>query len=163
MTDYCESQNGFQYPSDSINENIAFAINYYMKSEKCKVRDLAQKCGLNSSAIYKWKRADACPSFTNLIAIADYFGCSLDCLIGRQPIDSDYGFVPKHSSKPFCDILNEILLEKGITEYRLVKLLNVSRTKVSSCRKGKSLPDAKGLYDLAEILNISADFLAGRE
>ena len=94
--------------------------------------------------------------------LADEFGCSIDCLIGREPIENDYGFTSKTTPKPFCDNFNEILSEKGLTEYRLVKMMGVSRTKISSWRKGNSLPDAKGLCDLADALDVSADSLAGR-
>lgn len=163
MSDYGNTQAVVASDQLSINEKVAAALDYFMKSEKYGARELASKCDVNVSAIYKWKRADSCPGFRNLVLLADEFGCSLDCLIGRTPIENDYGFTPKTITKPFCDNLNEILKEKGITEYRLVKIMGVSRTKISSWRKGKSLPDAKGLYDLAEVLDVSADSLAGRQ
>lgn len=157
------SETGTDLYAESINKAISSALNFYMKSEKCEVRTLVQKYGFSASSVYKWKRGDACPDFHNLITLADEFGCPLDCLIGREPLDNDYGYIPKPVTKPFCDTFNDIIKEKGLTEYRLVKTMGVSRTKISSWRKGKSLPDAKGLYDLAELLDISADSLVGRE
>lgn len=162
MSNDVKTQQGARPSASSINEKFAVALDYFMKTENCGARELAKKCDVTVSAIYKWKRGDACPGFRNLVLLADEFGCSMDCLIGREPIDNDYGFTAKFPLKPFCDNFNEILLEKGITEYRLVKMMGVSRTKIASWRKGNSLPDAKGLYDLAEALDVSADSLAGR-
>lgn len=162
MSNNAKMQEGAPSAQSSINENFAFALDYFMKTEKYGARELARKCDVNVSAIYKWKRGDACPGFRNLVLLADEFGCSIDCLIGREPIENDYGFISKTAPKPFCDNFNEILSEKGLTEYRLVKMMGVSRTKISSWRKGNSLPDAKGLCDLADALDVSADSLAGR-
>ncbi len=162
MSNIVNTQESARSSTSSINEKFAIALDYFMKTEKYGARELAKKCDVNVSAIYKWKRGDACPGFRNLVLLADEFGCSMDCLIGREPIDNDYGFTAKTSLKPFCDNFNEILSEKGITEYRLVKMMGVSRTKIASWRKGRSLPDAKGLCDLADALDVSADSLAGR-
>lgn len=162
MSNNVKMQEDAPVAQSSINEKFAFALDYFMKTEKYGARELAKKCDVNVSAIYKWKRGDACPGFRNLVLLADEFGCSMDCLIGREPIDNDYGFTSKTTLKPFCDNLKEILSEKGITEYRLVKMMGVSRTKIASWRKGNSLPDAKGLCDLADALDVSADSLAGR-
>ena len=42
------------------------------------------KCiGITSNTIYSWKCGTAVPSVKCLIAIADYFGVSLDYLCGR--------------------------------------------------------------------------------
>lgn len=81
-------QEGAPSAQSSINENFAFALDYFMKTEKYGARELARKCNVNVSAIYKWKRGDACPGFRNLVLLADEFGCSIDCLIGREPIET---------------------------------------------------------------------------
>lgn len=147
----------------NVNAKIAQSLKQYMDDGRFSVKDLSEKYGINMSAIYKWLRGEACPNFANLILLADEFKCPLDCLLGRRAIDDDYGFVAKTPTRPFCENLNAIMLEKGMTEYRIVKTMKASRNKVSSWRKGVSLPDAKGIYDLSDVLDVSADYLVGRE
>lgn len=147
----------------SVNARIAKSLKAYMDDERLSVKELSEKYDINMSAIYKWLRQEACPNFDNLIILADEFRCPLDCLLGRRESDDDYGFVAKRPTRPFCDNLNAIMLEKGMTEYRLVKIMKAPRNKVTSWRKGISLPDAKGIDDLSTALEVSADYLVGRE
>ncbi len=147
----------------SVNARIANNLKVYMEDERFGVKELSEKYNINKSAIYKWLRQEACPNYDNLLLLADEFQCPLDCLLGRRATDDDYGFVAKSPTRPFYENLNAIMLEKGITEYRLVKTMKASRNKISSWRKGISLPDAKGIFDLANALDVSADYLVGRE
>lgn len=44
---------------------------------------LSERCGLHSDAIRRYERGEQEPDLPSLIAIADFFGVSLDYLCGR--------------------------------------------------------------------------------
>lgn len=47
-------------------------------------RVLSELCGLHHDAIRRFERGEAEPSVENLILLADFFGVSVDFLVGRQ-------------------------------------------------------------------------------
>ncbi len=53
-------------------------------------RELAQKIGTSQKAIDYWEKCLADPSAKHIWGLADYFGCSLDYLMGRE---DDFGNV----------------------------------------------------------------------
>lgn len=46
---------------------------------------LSELCGLSKNVISRYERGEAEPSFSSLVALADFFGVSIDYLIGRKP------------------------------------------------------------------------------
>lgn len=44
---------------------------------------LSQETGITQGMISYWKSGERMPSAENLITLADYFGCSVDYLLGR--------------------------------------------------------------------------------
>lgn len=49
-----------------------------------KPNPVAEEIGVSSASVTKWKKTSIIPSSDILIKIADYFGCSLDYLVGRS-------------------------------------------------------------------------------
>lgn len=47
-------------------------------------RTLAQLCGLSRNIIGQYERGEKDPSLKTLLEIADYFGVSVDYLLGRK-------------------------------------------------------------------------------
>nr|DAD85665.1 MAG TPA: helix-turn-helix XRE-family like protein [Siphoviridae sp. ctP6113] len=47
-------------------------------------RVLSQLCGLSINVISMYERGERAPSVENLIRIADFFGVSVDFLLGRK-------------------------------------------------------------------------------
>lgn len=45
---------------------------------------LSELCGLDSDAVRKYERGEREPTMSSLVAIADFFGVSVDYLIGRE-------------------------------------------------------------------------------
>lgn len=48
---------------------------------------LSERCGLHSDAIRRYECGEQEPELPSLIAIADFFGVSLDYLCGRNRVD----------------------------------------------------------------------------
>ena len=47
-------------------------------------RVVSELCGLSSDAVRRYERMEATPSLEALISLADYFGVSIDYLVGRE-------------------------------------------------------------------------------
>ncbi|WP_455798953.1 helix-turn-helix domain-containing protein [Clostridium butyricum] len=62
----------------------------------------------------------------------------------------------------FCKILNKLRKEQAITQDHLADLLNVSRTTIVRYEKGICEPDISTLVKIADIFNVSLDYLLGR-
>lgn len=146
---------------DETTEFFSERLCDLLQENKSSVNFLAQDLNLNPSAIYKWIRKVSVPSFENALALADYFGCSLDYLFGLKEIDVQY--TPHTPFSSFSDHFEEILHEKKISKYKLVKRTGISRSKITSWRKGESLPSIHSLIVVATSLDITLDALVGRD
>ena len=50
-------------------------------------REIAEGIGVTTDLIYRWEKGEIYPSLLNAISLADFFGCSLDNLVGRVKWD----------------------------------------------------------------------------
>lgn len=81
---------------------------------------LSKDIGVTQGMISYWKSGDRIPSAENLIALADYFGCSVDYLLGR----TDEKKPPATQQEALERALNDLTLEElqDVLEYvRFVK------------------------------------------
>ena len=101
------------------------------------VQELSEKYGFSLSALYKWLRGGCYPSFDNLILLADNFGCSADYLLGLK--DDEVEYTANEQRQPFDVLFSDLLKEKNVSEYRLVKQTGLARSKVDEWRKAASL------------------------
>lgn len=67
-----------------MDPNFSKRLQQLRERERRSRRVLSQLCGLPSGAIRKYERGEAQPTIDSLIAIADYFGVSIDYLVGRK-------------------------------------------------------------------------------
>lgn len=58
--------------------------------------------------------------------------------------------------------IRELRRERGMTQEELAGILYVNRTAVSGWENGKRLPDIFVLCNIADIFNVSLDYLVGR-
>ena len=98
-------------------------------------KTFAGSLGVNVSTVGRWKSNAKYMRLSQIIAVANYFACSLDFLVGRSDIVLD--FQPQ-TCPPFYPHLRKLLKEKGISHIL-------------------------SLIELADYLNVTLDMLAGRE
>lgn len=125
------------------------------------VQELSEKYGFSLSALYKWLRGVCYPSFDNLVLLADNFGCSADYLLGLK--DDEVEYTANEQRQPFDVLFSDLLKEKNVSEYRLVKQTGLARSKVDEWRKAASLPSVESLVLVAKFFDVSVDRLVGRE
>lgn len=65
------------------NVKVAQTIKRLCKQNKVSIATLLQECTLTKGFIYDLEKLDKTPSVDKLVRVADYFGCSVDYLLGR--------------------------------------------------------------------------------
>lgn len=128
---------------------------------EASVQELSEKYGFSLSALYKWLRGVCYPSFDNLVLLADNFGCSADYLLGLK--DDEVEYTANEQRQPFDVLFSDLLKEKNVSEYRLVKQTGLARSKVDEWRKAASLPSVESLVLVAKFFDVTVDRLVGRE
>lgn len=63
---------------------VAERIKYLMDAEDISQYSLAKKLGISQSTICNWLNGKKEPSIENLWKLADYFGETIDFLVGRE-------------------------------------------------------------------------------
>lgn len=121
---------------------------------------LAKEIGAERSTVNGLERGAFAPSTQILIALTEYFNCSADYILGLADFSAEKDF---KKFERFADRLSACLREKGITEYRLQKDLNLSRSLTYRWLKCGAMPRVYTLARLSEYFGCSVDFLLGRD
>lgn len=61
------------------------------------------------------------------------------------------------------EIIKNLRIENGLTQTELASLLFTSQDTISLWERNKSLPDVKSVIKMANIFNVSTDYILGVE
>ncbi len=134
-------------------------FNELLDPKNVKFSEIAKSLNVNLSIIYDWVNMRSMPNFDNLLKLADYFGVSVDYLMGRTDDDSEYH---TKSLNKFSDQIKKVLKQKGVTKYRLFKDCDLSNSFKVRWFNKQVKPNANNLLKIANYLNVSMDELMGR-
>lgn len=131
---------------------------------------LAIDLNVSQPTISDWENGRKTPSVENLVRLADYFSVPLDYLLGRIEL-TESNLPPEPLSlinvSPSGKSINRIR-DLRIAQYpkmsqeKLGQIVGVGRSTVAMWESGKSEPDNDTLIKLAEIFDVSTDYLLGR-
>lgn len=65
------------------NKQISTNVKNLCRLKGISLNTLIKACGLSKSFIYDLEKRDKTPSTDRISLVADYFGCSVDYLLGR--------------------------------------------------------------------------------
>ena len=131
-----------------------------MKESDLSTPLLARQTGIDQSVIARILHAERMPSAKTLSALADFFACSTDYLLGRKDLPDERTFLPR---PPFCERLGELLAHFQVTKYRLEQETGLTEETVNRWQKGTYEPSVESLIRLADHFGCSVDFILGRE
>ena len=130
-----------------------------MFEKNIKSHELAAAIGVNTSSVNDWKRGKYQLALSNLLKLADFFGCSLDFIMGRSETVLDYTPQP---CPPFYPHFLSVLKACGVTAYRIRKETSIKGSFFSYWKTGAD-PYVAGLLVAADYLKVSLDYLVGRD
>ena len=95
------------------------------------------------------------PTISVAIRIADYFGCSIDYLMG---LTEEYKNNEKNELT-FPQTLKKLLKDNGLSPEKLMKFLNMSDANYYRWQRGKTKPTMSSLIAIAKYFDVSIDYL----
>lgn len=120
---------------------------------------LAGDIDISVSSVQRWKQGSKFMNLTHLMRIVNYFGCSIEYLLCRSDVYIDY--MPKHCPN-FYKRFRYVMKEKGITRYEMDKNTRIKDSYFTKWQNGTE-PHLYSLIEISDYLNISIDYLVGRE
>ncbi len=119
----------------------------------------AEKVGCGKATISRYLNEKKIPSVDMLCRMADFFGCSIDYLLGRETERYPNTFYP---CPTFQERLPALCQQLKITKYRLQKETGVAESAIYSWQNGESSPNIINILKIAEAFECSVDFVIGR-
>ncbi len=142
-------------------KSFAERLKELMNEKNLNAPALAKEIGTNRTTVSELLRGNYFPSTEHLVAMAEYFNCSADYLLGLVEFQPENGkYLPV---KPFGERLQLCLREAHKSEYRLQKDLNISASLTYNWLHGKTLPTVHSLIELSKYFGVRVDFILGRE
>lgn len=139
-----------------------------LRQEKnLRQEDLGKLFNATKSAVSMWENGKREPDRETFLALADFFGVTVDYLMGRDglPENSSTGTTSDVECLPFPQFPSKLKdLRKGckLTQEAIAETLGVSQASITSWENGKRMPDIEMLVKLADYFNVSTDYLLGR-
>ena len=94
-----------------------------------------------------------------LVRIADYFGVSMDFLLGKTEENS---FVSARERVTFAQRLEQLRQKKQVSVYRVAEQTHIHRNNIAGWLNKGYLPSLEDLETLADYFGVSLDCLLGR-
>ena len=94
-----------------------------------------------------------------LVRIADYFGVSMDFLLGKTEENS---FVPARERVTFAQRLEQLRQKNQVSVYRVAEQTHIHRNNIAGWLNKGYLPSLEDLETLADYFGVSLDCLLGR-
>lgn len=132
-----------------------------MNERNVDVINLRSKMNLNaSSMIYRWLNSTHIPTLETANKLANIFNCSLDYLFG---LSDDDKYIKEKELKLFSVQFRKVIDEMKIVQQKLIKECKISPNSINRWLHNKSQPDMASILKLANYLNVSIDYLVGRD
>lgn len=140
------------------------------KKEGFTQREVADFFGIQQPVYQKWESGNRKPTYENLSMLACIFDVSIDFLLSEyaEILKERYLKFKKEKKEEekqqvFSVRLKELRLQHGLTQKELVELLGVKRNTYSDWENGKCKPNYEKLEKLADLFEVSLDWLFGRD
>lgn len=120
---------------------------------------LSKKIGVSFETINGYFNKDYYPEICVAIKMADYFGCSLNYLMG---FSDDYS-VNDSSGLSFVETLKKLMHEKSISIEKLMNTLGMSEANFYRWQRGASTPSMSSIVSIARFFDVTIDYLIAKQ
>ena len=147
---------------------MVIKMNYGQKIKELRERngitqkELSRYLGIDAKLYSHYETEDRIIPCKHLYAISLYFNVSLDYLFEFTNMSSYKSSKKKINKVLSGERLRNLRKENKITQDKLAKILNVSRSTIAEYERGTNLIATPFLYTICKKYNISADYLLGK-
>ena len=120
---------------------------------------LAEELGVTQQAVNTYENSDKDIMTSTILRIADYFNVSVDYLMG---ISESKDILEPRSNDECYKRIGDIRRLKRLSQKQMAELLGVSQQQVGRFESGKYDLSGKRFLQIAEVCDVSLDYLAGR-
>ena len=121
------------------------------KKHNISQKYLAKQCNLSSTCICQLETGARNPTGNTLSALSNFFGCTIDYLLGRSN--------DKECFMDFPNRLRKLRLENNLTQKELAQRLGLSSNIICEWEKGRCSPSIESLKILSSIFECSIDYI----
>lgn len=132
-------------------------------------QEVAELVHVERGVYTNWELGNRNPNYENLSMLVCIFDVSLDYLLGDYlEISKERYLKIKESylmktSNVFPQRLKELRLKKGLTQTELGEKVGVKQSTFTNWENGKREPNFETIIKIADLLEVSVDWLFGRE
>ena len=125
-------------------------------------KQVADALGIAEPSYQRYEYGKVVPSALVLIALSEYFGVTLDYLVGKSDFP-DYSAPEDLAPFPLLPIrLKKLREEKGFDVFQLAPLVGETPRNYAGYEVGEVLPRMHTLCTIADYFDVSLDYLVGR-
>ena len=139
-------------------EKFLAILKELMYERNISFKQLSRNINMNDRTIRRWFE-DRSPKIESLIKISNYFGCSIDYLVGMSTTEFD--FAPQSNKIIFTERYKQLKETCSINDARISERCNVSAVTVCYWNRG-SIPSFDIIVDLCKIFDCSYEYIIGR-
>ena len=138
------------------------------KKQGLTQKEVARLLGTVQGVYSKWERGVYEPNYENLSMLACIFDVSIDFLLSDYIEFSKEKYLRMQESyliisNVFPQRLKEIRIKRGLTQTELGEKVGVKQSTFTNWEKGKREPNFEIVIKLADLLEVSVDWLFGRK
>jgi len=120
-------------------------------------KQVSEDFSINVRTYRGYESGEVEPPVSGMSKLADYFGVSLDYLVGR----SDNPGVSYLTRTKFAEILEALRISKAVTQRAMAEYLGIQEHVYQLYEYDKREPSQEDLIKLASYFNVSLDYLLG--
>ncbi len=125
----------------------------------CKKSEIPRLLNIDYNVFIKITEFGIVPKPVILMRIADYFGISIEFLLGRT--ENTY-FVKAEKVETFLSRYQKLKAENNLTDYAIAQKLHIATSYTTNWKNKNYIPSIANLFVLTEIFKVSVDYLLGR-
>ena len=122
-------------------------------------KEISKFLGFSDRTVGYYETGQRTPPPDILEKLADYFGVSVDYLLGRTDINNAWS---EEAGTTFAKRLKNLRISKGVTQEEISLVVGVPCHTISAYECGDKFPDYKTLLKIVDYFDTSLDYLLGR-
>lgn len=131
-------------------------------------QEVAELVHVERGVYTNWELGNRNPNYENLSMLACIFDVSIDYLLGDYLEISKERYLKLKKTKRrkknlFSERLKELRKKRGYTQSELAEYMNMRQGSYTKWETGMTEPRIENLIKLADLLEVSLDWLFGRE